>query len=107
MGLANDHLFVPFATQRRPNFPNQTTTFLEKKTAIKNAIAILRHAKEQELCIETSNGFALPQEVRQKKEEVGAIQVGVENLLSKWGDPREVISGSELNAQKSEKLADF
>ena len=30
--LANDQLFVSAATQRSPNFSNQTTTFLEKKT---------------------------------------------------------------------------
>ena len=32
LGLANDQLFVSAATQRSPNFSNQTTTFLEKKT---------------------------------------------------------------------------
>ena len=30
--LANDQLFVSAATQRSPNFSNQTTTFLEKNT---------------------------------------------------------------------------
>ena len=30
--LANDQLFVSAATRRSPNFSNQTTTFLEKKT---------------------------------------------------------------------------
>ena len=28
--LANDQISVPFATQRTPNFRNETTTFLEK-----------------------------------------------------------------------------
>ena len=33
--LANDQLFVSAATQRSPNFSNQTTTFLEKKTDLR------------------------------------------------------------------------
>ena len=32
MGLVNDHLFLSTTTKDSPNFSNQTTTFLEKKT---------------------------------------------------------------------------
>ena len=33
--LTNDQLFVSDATQRSPNFSNQATTFLEKKTDLR------------------------------------------------------------------------
>jgi hypothetical protein len=32
LGFANGHLFLSSATKICPNFSNQTTTFLEKKT---------------------------------------------------------------------------
>ena len=32
LGFVNGHLFLSFATKICPNFSNQTTTFLEKKT---------------------------------------------------------------------------
>ena len=32
--LADDQISVPFATQRTPNFRNETTTFLEKRPQI-------------------------------------------------------------------------
>ncbi len=63
LGLANDHLFVPFATQRRPNFSNQTTTFLEKKTdfCVPTLVALVltifqRIANDPSQALEASTG---------------------------------------------------